>query len=418
MEYGLIGEKLGHSFSALIHKELGGYEYKLVPTAKDSLKDLFAKREFKGINVTIPYKEAVMPYCDYICPEAREIGAVNTVINNAGKLWGYNTDYSGFNYLLDENMISVEGKNVLVLGTGGTCKTVCAVLKTKSPKSITAVSREGKFGAVTYSRAQTMLETNIIINTTPCGMYPDSDKQPMDLTCFPELECVVDAIYNPLRTHIVQCGTDMGCTAIGGLQMLVAQAYYASQLFLQHDIPLQEIDRIYRKILDEKSNIVLIGMPSCGKTTVGKTLASITNKKFLDIDDEIVSHTGETISKIFDSRGEAWFRKEEKQITKKLSAENGTVIATGGGVVKDEENMTYLRENGVVIYLDRPENMLIPSGDRPLFSNRKVLKALLAERVELYKKYSDITVINDGDPAAAAHAIKERYNETICNKRA
>ena len=311
MEYGLIGEKLPHSFSKEIHEKLAGYDYQLKELTPAQLPGFLQKREFKGINVTIPYKQTVIPYLDEIDEKAKAIGAVNTIVNRDGKLYGYNTDYDGMVALIRHAGLSLEGKTVLILGTGGTSKTAMAVAKDLGAASVQWVSRSGKDGAITYEEAQ-RLPVQILINTTPSGMYPNPDGQPMDLSRFGWLEGVLDAVYNPLRTRLVLQARDNRAHAQSGLYMLVAQAAVACELFLGKQLPAGTLDTVYRQIHGQKQNIVLTGMPGSGKSTVGKILARQMGREFVDLTPEkpqiyyIWGHSYE-----MDYRPDYWIKLEE-----------------------------------------------------------------------------------------------------------
>ena len=324
MQYGLIGEKLSHSFSKEIHEALANYTYELCEISKDELASFLAKREFNAINVTIPYKKEIIPHLDYVSGAAKELNAVNCVVNLEGKLYGYNTDYFGMRDTIQKSGISLENKKVLILGTGGTSRTSALVCKDLGAKEIIFVSREEKNGAVTYENAHLLHnDANIIINATPVGMYPDCYSSPLDLSKFNNLCAVFDAVYNPIRTKIVLDAQKSDIYASGGLLMLVSQAVRAIEMFLDKQIDEGKTEEIYTKILKEKENIVLIGMPSSGKTTIGKILADEMNREFFDLDYEIEKHIGCTIAEFFKSHTEKDFRDIETQITKEISKKNG-----------------------------------------------------------------------------------------------
>jgi len=415
MRYGLVGEKLSHSFSKEIHESIAPYSYDLFSLNRQELDAFFTKKEFAAVNVTIPYKQDVMAYLDEIDPRARRIGAVNTVVNRNGRLTGYNTDYDGVVSLLRYADIDVAGKKVLVLGTGGTCKTVCAVLGDLGAGQITVVSRSPKIGQISYDEAAQRTDTQIIINTTPAGMYPNNCACPIDLTPFDRLCGVVDVIYNPLRTNLILAAREKGIPAVGGLYMLVAQAVYASAHFLNREPEPEQINTVYQSLLAQKQNIVLIGMPGCGKTTIGALLSQKTGKTLVDIDAEIVSQEGVSIPDIFAAAGEGGFRDIETRVTAQFAARSGQVISTGGGVILRRENMTALKQNGVVIFLDRPLKDLTPGGGRPLSSNRQDLEKRYNERYELYKKLSDIQIVNDVSPENGLNRVMEALHETACD---
>lgn len=416
MEYGCIGEKLGHSFSKEIHAILADYKYELCEIPLDKLDEFMKKAEFKAINVTIPYKERVMPYLDYVCPEAEKIGAVNTVVNREGRLLGYNTDYAGMKALIERAGIEIKNKNVLILGTGGTSKTALAVVNGMGAKKAVKASRTAKEGCITYDEAYAAADTEVIINTTPLGMYPNTEAVPLDLKRFSHLSGVVDAVYNPIRTELVSCAREMGVPSSGGLYMLVAQAVYACEYFIGEKKSEREIEEAYKKILAEKENIVLIGMPGSGKTTIGKIIADKLSRRFIDLDEEIKAEEGMEPSEIINKYGEEKFRAIEKTAAKKAASVTGAVIATGGGTVIDPENVRALKRNGKIIFINRDIEKIKPTASRPLSSDREMLKKRFAERFEIYKYAADKTIV-PGDRAAenADAIIKEMAYENTCD---
>ena len=408
MEYGLIGEKLPHSFSKEIHEKLAGYDYQLKELTPAQLPAFLEKRDFKGINVTIPYKQTVIPYLDELDDKAAAIGAVNTIVNRAGKLYGYNTDYDGMVALIRHAGLSLEGKTVLILGTGGTSKTAMAVAKDLGAASVQRVSRTVKEGAISYEEAQ-RLPVQILINTTPSGMYPNLDGQPMDLSRFGWLEGVLDAVYNPLRTRLVLQARDNGARAQSGLYMLVAQAAAACELFVGESLPQGALSRVYRTIHGEKQNIVLTGMPGSGKSTVGRILAQEMGREFVDTDTEIIRLAKKPIADIFAQRGENGFRELESQVIQQLSQRTGLVIATGGGAILRAENLRRLRQNGRIYFLDRPLEDIQPSDDRPLSRDREALEQRYAERYPRYVAAADTGIPVRGSADTVAQAIREEF---------
>lgn len=408
MEYGLIGEKLPHSFSKEIHEKLAGYDYQLKELTPAQLPDFLKKRAFKGVNVTIPYKQAVIPYLDEIDDKARAIGAVNTIVNREGKLIGYNTDYDGMVALIRHAGLSLAGKTVLILGTGGTSKTAMAVAADLGAASVQRVSRTGKDGAISYEEAQ-RLPVQILINTTPSGMYPNPDGQPMDLSRFGWLEGVLDAVYNPLRTRLVLQARDNGARAQSGLYMLVAQAAVACEHFLGEKLPAGALQTVYRAIHGEKQNIVLTGMPGSGKSTVGRILAREMGREFVDTDTEIIRLAKKPISDIFAQRGEAYFRDLESQVIAQLAQRTGLVIATGGGAILRAENVRRLRQNGRIYFLDRPVEDIVPTDDRPLSRDREALEKRYAERYPRYVTAADTRIPVNGSADTVAKAIREEF---------
>lgn len=408
MQFGLIGEKLGHSYSKEIHNLIADYRYELREVKKEELGAFMAERDFLGINVTIPYKKSVMDYLDVISDDARKIGAVNTVVNRNGKLYGFNTDFYGLKALLIHNGVSVRNKKVLILGSGGTSDTAYNVVTGLKAKEAIKVSRTKKDGFVTYDEAASHhSDADVIINATPVGMYPDDDGIPVNIDLFPSLSAVADAIYHPLRTNLVSDAENRGIKACGGLYMLVAQAVYAAALFENKKPDENLIDDVYGKILNDKRNIVLIGMPSSGKTTIGKALAARTGKRFVDTDEMIVGTTGKNIPEIFAQEGEKAFREIEKKVICDIAKYDGTVIATGGGAILDEKNVLALKRNGVIVYLDRKIDNLIATDSRPLSSNVDDLKKLYEKRKPLYEKYAEITIDDNDDVATVVRRAEE-----------
>lgn len=398
MEYGLIGEKLGHSFSREIHNLLASYTYDLKELPKNELDTFMKSRNFKGVNVTIPYKESVIPYLDEIDEAAKAIGAVNTIVNREGRLIGYNTDFYGMRELLLSRSIRIEKRFVAVLGTGGTSKTACAVAKSLGASRIVRVSRNPHSdGDISYDELEALkTDIQIIINTTPVGMYPNENCAPLDIDGFSALEGVVDAIYNPLRTKLISDARARQIRAAGGLYMLVAQAARAAELFTGDCNMMQKTEKAYCSILKNKQNIVLVGMPGSGKSTLGRMLAKKTGKAFYDSDSEIEKQTGMCIPDYFSKYGEDGFRAIETDVIKRLSLLGGIVIATGGGAVIRSENIDSLAKNGIIVYLDRPISDIKITSNRPLTRSVDDLKKKYYERHEMYEKSADITVMVKG----------------------
>lgn len=407
MEYGLIGEKLGHSFSADIHSKIGHYDYRLRELPPEGVAPFLAEGNFRAVNVTIPYKTAVIPCLSYVSPEAEAIGAVNTVVNRDGKLYGYNTDFFGLRELVLRVTESkpLAGK-VLILGTGGTSRTAAAVVKAMGAKAIT-VSRTAKNGAVSYEEALAEhTDASFLINTTPVGMYPNTEGMAIDPAAFPHLMGVVDAVYNPLRTPLVRRAKTLGIPAEGGLYMLVAQAVAAYGYFFDTDPKTELIDRIYGDMITEKENVVLVGMPASGKSSVGKAVAEALGRPFYDSDEEIVKEAGMPIPDYFATYGEAAFRDLESRAIARLSAEvKGAVIATGGGAVLRAENVDRLKGNGRLFWLDRSLDRLIPTADRPLSSDCEALRKRYEERYPVYRAVCDLRIDGNGRVDEVANAV-------------
>ena len=412
MEYGLIGSKLGHSYSKIIHEMLCGYRYDLCPLpTEEEARAFLTRRAFRAINVTIPYKRLVMEYCSYIDPRAKAIGAVNTVVNRNGLLYGYNTDYLGFAYLADAHGVEFTGRTVLILGTGGTHNTTRAVAKDKGAARVLTVSRhpDPEKGELSYAEA-VHSGADIVINTTPAGMYPNVGVCHLDVAAMPGLEAVLDVVYNPDKTELILRAEEAGVpVAVGGLEMLVAQAVYAAEYFLDRkfdDAPA-EIRAITAQLRKEQLNVALIGMPSCGKTTIGRALADRLGKRFVDLDEEIVRAAGCSIPDLFAAEGEDGFRAREAEQTARFAREGRQVLSCGGGVVKRPENLRALRQNGVVLFIDRPLDALTVGGGRPLSTSAEALKAMEAQRRPLYLAAADAVIPNETTVADAVAAALE-----------
>ena len=412
MEYGLIGSKLGHSYSKIIHEMLCGYRYDLCPLpTEEEARAFLTRRAFKAINVTIPYKRLVMGYCSYIDPRAKAIGAVNTVVNRNGLLYGYNTDYLGFAYLADAHGVEFAGRTVLILGTGGTHNTTSAVAKDKGAARVLTVSRhpDPEKGELSYAEA-VHSGADIVINTTPAGMYPNVGVCHLDVAAMPGLEAILDVVYNPDKTELILRAEEAGVpVAVGGLEMLVAQAVYAAEYFLDRkfdDAPA-EIRAITAQLRKEQLNVALIGMPSCGKTTIGRALADRLGKRFVDLDEEIVRAAGRSIPDLFAAEGEDGFRAREAEQTARFTREGRQVLSCGGGVVKRPENLRALRQNGVVLFIDRPLDALTVGGGRPLSTSAEALKTMEAQRRPLYLAAADAVIPNETTVADAVAAALE-----------
>lgn len=416
MQYGCIGEKLGHSFSKEIHAAFADYTYELCEMPCDALKDFFQKKEFLGINVTIPYKEAVIPFLDEIDVAAKSIGAVNTVINRGGRLYGYNTDFDGMNELIARVGVPLGGKKVAVLGSGGTSRTACAVAASLGAATVLRVGRTEKEGTISYERLLSEhRDLQYIINTTPCGMYPYAEGREgmraaaVDVGDFPMLLGVADAVYNPLRSQLVLDAQKRNIPALGGLSMLVAQAVRAAELFTDRTLPRDTTDRVLSGMLRQKENVVLIGMPSSGKSSVGARLAELLERPFVDLDRCIEERTGRSIPEIFATVGESGFRDVESQVVAEQSQSNRAVIATGGGAILRDRNVDNLRRNGRLYFLDRPLEALLPTEDRPLSSTREAIEARYRERYQRYLSVADRHIPVTGDVAAVAEMIASDF---------
>jgi len=399
---GLIGERLGHSFSPGIHRYLADYSYELFEMSENEIGDFLRSDRFDSVNVTIPYKKAVMPFLDEISDEAMRIGSVNTITRTAsGGLRGDNTDYFGFSYLLRKSGIEIMGKNVLILGTGGASLTARTVSADMGAKKITFVSRSGE---INYENVyERCADAEVIINCTPVGMYPNNLASPISLEQFSRVEGVADMIYNPSKTKLLLDAEQLGIRNTNGLTMLVAQAKRACELFLGEQIDDREIDRITSIIEGETMNIVLVGMPGCGKSTVAAALSELTGRELIDTDALIVEREGRSIPEIFASDGEKYFRQLESMIAAEVGKLNGKIIATGGGIVTREENLDALRQNGNIFFIKRDLSLLSRDG-RPL-SQGADLEDMYAKRLPLYLNFADFTIDNSLSPRECAEAI-------------
>lgn len=410
MTCGLIGRKLGHSYSPQIHHALADYDYKLWELEPEDLANFFRRRDFTGVNVTIPYKQAVIPLLDDLSDTARSIGAVNTVVCRDGRLYGDNTDFAGMAALIKHIGLDLSGKKVLIPGTGGTSKTAAAVARSLGAAEVYRLSRSGRDGALTYEDArQNHANADVLINTTPAGMYPSVEGCPIDLAVFPQLSGVVDAVYNPLRTNLVLQARSRGIPAEGGLYMLSAQAAYASALFRGCRATQAEIDLAYRTVRREMENLVLIGMPSSGKSSVGQVLAAHLGMAFADSDQLVTQAIGMPISDYFALHGEAAFRDREQAAIASIASTGGQVIATGGGAILRQANVTALRRTGRLVFLDRSPDKLLATADRPLSSDREALRRRYEERYDLYRAAADLHVDGNGTVEETAQRIEKEW---------
>lgn len=387
--FGLIGKKLSHSFSPQIHSFFGDYEYKLWEMDEDKVGTFLKKKEFDGINVTIPYKKTVIPYLDIISDNAKKIGSVNTVIKLPdGRLSGDNTDYFGFKYMLTQAVDDITDKKCVILGSGGASLTVQHVLGDMGAGKIVVISRSGKNN---YQNISMHFDADIIVNTTPVGMYPNNGSSPIDLKAFNKCELVLDLIYNPSKTALLLQAEKLGIKCANGLCMLVAQGKRASELFTGNKMDDCIIESVTSKLMMQMSNIILIGMPGCGKTTVGGLLSQKLNKGFADTDDCITRKCGKTPAEMINSCGENAFREAEQSIISECCKMSSCVIATGGGAVLRKGNIDAMRQNGKIVFIDRPIEVLATE-NRPLSSTPEKLKSVFEYRYPLYMKYCDIHI--------------------------
>lgn len=407
MKYGLIGEHLSHSFSKEIHNKLGNNEYEIHEVSKDKLDSFLNEKDFLGINVTIPYKQSVIPYLDYIDDAAKRIGAVNTIINKDSKLYGYNTDFYGLKNLIELNNIEISNSNVYILGTGATSKTAHAVCDYLKAKNITHVSTKPNNINISYDELYLKDDVEIIINTTFIGMYPNNDDQIVDLSKFNKLKGVVDVIYNPLQTKLISQAKALNIKCGGGLLMLVSQAIYAHEYFFDTKVDKEKLLSIYNSVLKNKENIVLIGMPTCGKTTIANKLKDILNRELFDADEYLVNKYNREIPDIFKSDGEEVFRQFESEVIKELSSKNGVIISTGGGCILNPINIERLKQNGIIYFIDRDLDLLVPTNDRPTASSKEAIVKRYNERIDLYRKYCDVHINNSGTIENTINQIME-----------
>lgn len=391
MQCGLLGRKLGHSYSPQIHGQLASYDYSLFEKEPEELEGFLKNGNFVGLNVTIPYKKDVIPFLDQLSPVARRLGAVNTIVRRGdGSLVGHNTDYFGFRYLVQQSGLDVRGKKVLVLGSGGASNTAVAALQELGAR-VVIISRSGENN---YGNLHLHANASVIVNTTPVGMYPNTGVSPIDLGCFPQLEGVLDVVYNPARTQILLDAENRGLVAMNGLWMLVAQAKESAEWFSGGTIPDSRIVQIHAALQAQMENIILVGMPGCGKTTIGRLLARETGKQFVDADEALEARVGRKITDIIPTDGEAAFRCLETETLAELGKQSGFVIATGGGCVTQERNYPLLHQNGTILWLTRALDKL-PIEGRPLSQTGK-LQQMLATRQPMYRRFADAVIENDG----------------------
>ena len=402
---GLLGRKLGHSYSPQIHAYLAEYSYQLFEKEPEDVEGFLKSGTFAGINVTVPYKKDVIPYLDELTDRAKKVGAVNTVVCRNGKLIGHNTDYFGFETMVKASGLAIAGKKCLVLGSGGASNTVVAVLK-ELDANVVIISRNGENN---YSNLHLHKDAALIVNTTPVGMYPNVGVSPVDLDGFPALEGVLDVIYNPAKTQLLLDAEKRGIPAINGLLMLVAQAKEASEWFSNTKIDDEKIEMIHKVLRTQMENIVLVGMPGCGKSTIGKLVAEKTGKTFVDADAEIVKKAGMSIPEIFAKSGEEGFRKIETEVLMELGKQSSLVIATGGGCLTRQENYDLLHQNGRIFWIKREISQL-PTDGRPL-SQATALEEMYRIRQPLYHRFADYCVNNDLAPADAVETILKLWEE-------
>lgn len=403
---GLLGRKLGHSYSPQIHAQLGTYRYSLFEKEPEELEDFLKHGDFSGLNVTVPYKKAVIPFLDELTPVAERLGAVNTIVRKSdGHLLGHNTDYFGFQSMAERSGVSFSEKKVLILGTGGAAVMAKAVVEEKDGCPI-LISRTGDDN---YDTLEKHADASVIVNATPVGMYPNNGVSPVDLSLFPKLEGVLDLIYNPARTRLLLDAQKLGIPTENGLWMLVAQAKEAAEYFTGCSVPDAKIGEIHRILSQQMQNIILIGMPGCGKTTVGGILAQKTGKTFYDADALICQLAGRSIPEVFQEEGEDGFRRWETEALRQLGQLSGAVIATGGGCVTRTENYPLLHQNGTIFWLQR-DIELLPTDGRPL-SQKNNLAQMYETRKPLYQAFSHRIVCNDGAAEETAGHILQIWED-------
>lgn len=409
MEYGLIGEKLGHSYSQMIHARLADYRYELKEVAPERLDAFIEARNFRGLNVTIPYKQAVMKHCAELSPEAMEVGSVNTLIARPdGSLFGHNTDIDGFIYMLRRGEIDPAGAKAVILGSGGTSLTARAALTRLGAREIVTVSRKGPVDyAALYAEHA---DAEILVNATPVGMYPKNGASPVELDRLPKVRGVADVIYNPEKTALILAAQAKGIPAVSGLSMLVAQAREAAELFAGHAIPAGRVEDIVSEIGAQTLNLILVGMPGCGKSTLGQAVAAALQREFVDCDAEIVRRAGKSIPEIFAQDGEGAFRALESGVLADVCRGHGLVISTGGGAVLRAENRDAMRQNGRVCLIRRAL-ALLPRDGRPLSASEDAVARLWEARRAAYETAADFPVENDGTVEEAAEKIREGFYE-------
>lgn len=397
---GLLGRKLGHSYSPLIHSMLADYPYELFEREPEALEAFLKDGDWTGINVTIPYKKAVVPYCAELSPLARALGSVNTLVRRPdGSLYGDNTDYWGFEKMALRLGVAYQGKKALILGSGGASVTARAVMQALGAR-VVVISRSGEDN---YDNLERHSDAKILVNTTPVGMFPNNGETPLDLNRLPALEAVLDVVYNPARTALILQAEAKGIPCESGLYMLVAQAVRAAEQFSGRTVPQPELERVWKAVGNQMRNLVLIGMPGAGKSTVGAVLAAQTGRTLVDADEEIARRIGMSIPEYFAACGEEAFRRQETQVLAELGKQSGLIIATGGGCVTRPENYPLLHQNGVLIWLKR-ELSALPTDGRPV-SQRDGVAAIYEKRKALYQRFADMETENSGTPEAAAAEI-------------
>lgn len=406
IEYGLLGETLGHSFSPQLHRAFGDYDYCLLPTKRDAVVQLLAQRPFRGLNITMPYKQMVMPLCDEIDARAAQIGAVNTIVNCDGRLIGYNTDIDGLLYMAQRSHIDLQQKKVLILGSGGTSRTAIAAAQLCGAREIVVISRNGDNN---YTNLHRHVDADCIINTTPVGMFPNCGQSPIDLTQFPYLSGVLDVVYHPLRTALFLQAEQLGIPCTCGLSMLTAQAKRAAELFTGTSISDARTEEVFSALHRQLENMVLIGMPGCGKSTIADALGKRTGREVVHLDEIIAQRAGLSIPEIFAQHGEDYFRALESDCIREVGKRTGIIISTGGGCVTRAENYASLHQNGRLFHLMRDYRYL-PTDGRPL-SQRTAIETLWAQRKAQYEAFADVVIDNNSTVEQTVAQLLQEWNK-------
>lgn len=399
--YGILGENLPHTLSPFLHREIWNCQYRKLEMNREKATQFLLSKQFDGINVTIPYKKLAFEMCDELSDTAKRVGCVNTVVSRGGKLFGYNTDYSGFYKLSRSIGVDFYRKKVIILGTGATSLTVKAVCEDNGAREIIRVSRSGENN---YSNIALHKDADVLINTTPIGMYPENDGCTVDLSVFEKLTAVIDVVYNPLKTRLILQAEEMKIPCTGGLKMLVSQAVSSAEIFTGKPIPREKSEAVEKKLTQKTQNIVLVGMPGCGKTTLGKIIAKATGRPFFDTDKEIVAREKMRIEDIFKLHGEEYFRKLESAVISEIGKKTGVIIACGGGSILKEENRLNLRQNGRVYFINRKLDKLSTKG-RPLSNGDGALEKLYAQRAKIYRAVCDCEIFSNQETDACAGEI-------------
>ena len=413
MKYGLLGSNLENNFSKDIAEQFGLTDFKEKELSENRFVDFLEGKNYEAISITFPYKKMALNHVDYVSDLAKEIGAVDTVIVKDGATYGYNTDYKGFEYMMERHKISLEGKKVLIIGNGGTAQSVKMIAKKMKAREINVVDIKKSLGAISYTECYAKhLDSQIVINTSPVGMSPKIEETPIDMSLFDQCEAVIDVIFNPILTRFGLDAQENNMKRIIGIEMLVAQMKATVELITGQTISNELLDEVIHNTLIKNCNVVLIGMPSSGKTTIGMMLSEKLNKEFIDMDHVIVNDTKMSVPDIFSHSGEKGFRKLETLTALKLSTLNNVIIGTGGGTIKNKINMDYLRLNGIIFFIDRDlENLVTEDPNRPLSSSAAAVAKLYDERYPIYQKYATAIIPNNDDIEDTVEEIIRAYHK-------